>query len=222
MGYRDTEQLIEAYLDGELSVEQTAEVEKLLRGNGELRRQYGPLIQLLRSPEPVEMPKDLTPRVLGSIQEHILREKAIPVRPGRPTLRGYRVWLPWAPALAASLVLFMAGWFGSQLINRSPTQQVSERPVPVPQVTVVASPLLLNSLAQSLASSGPANPAGFAMQGAAMEIIAAASLETSDDSTVVPVRQTTRRPRSAGRIKDPATESTDGPRLPVFVPIQRL
>ncbi|HOW72490.1 MAG TPA: hypothetical protein PKY77_17970 [Phycisphaerae bacterium] len=222
MGYRDTEQLIEAYLDGELSVEQAAEVESLVRGNAELRRQYGPVIRLLRSPEPVAMPDDLTERVLSSIQGHILREKAIPVCPGRPTLRGYRVWLPWAPALAASFLLFMAGWFGSQLTSRSSTQRVDPKPNLVPQVSVVASPLLLNSLAQSLTASGPANPAAFVMQGAAMEVIAAASLETAEDLAVVPVRQTPRRLRGASRSEDRSSEPTDGPRLPVFVPIQRL
>lgn len=220
MGYRDTEQLIEAYLDRELSAEQAVEAENLLRANDELRRQYGPLIQLLRSPEPVEMPEILGQRVLGSIQEHILRERAIPVRPGRPTLRGYRVWPPWAPAVAASLVLFMAGWYGSRLLI--PSSREGNDPKPMPRVTVVASPLLLNSLAQSLASSGPANPVAFVMQGAAMEIIVAASLETTDHSTAAPVRHALRRSRNAGRSEPSPSDSIDEPRLPVFVPIQRL
>ena len=63
MGDRDTERLIDAWLDGELPADEAAKVEAGLRCDPELRRQFGPMVALLRSPEPTDVPaaSNITP-----------------------------------------------------------------------------------------------------------------------------------------------------------------
>jgi anti-sigma factor RsiW len=221
MADRDTEQLIDAYLDGELSVEQAAEVQKLLQSNPGLRRRYGPLLELLASPEPVEIPAGLRDRVLTAVHEHAARTSGVQRRPGQPNQPRTRVWLPRTGLIAASLMLFVAGWLTSRVwLDSGADQPVPARPQAISESsTVVLSPWVLNALAQSLATRGAAGSVTFVVQGAAIEVLTEPMLNAPAPFEIRPVIQThpSRRRRSV-----PAERDEPENPFPMLLPIQRL
>jgi len=224
MADRDRQKLIDAYLDGELSIEQSAELQQRLAGDSDLRRQYGPLIDLLTSPEPVELPAGLHDRVLSAVHKHTACTSGGPRDPGQPHNKPRnRVWLPRTHliAIAASIMLFVAGWLSSHLwLDYGSGQDSLDKPSVVVQVpTEAVSPWVLNALAQSLASRGAGGSITFVVQGAAIDILAEQALgePASYEIRPTPQRVPSRQMRSAPSQEEP----TQAP-FPMMLPIQRL
>lgn len=215
MADRDTERLIDAWLDGELPPERAAGVEAMLRESPELRREYAPLIKLLRSPDPIVMPPGLADRIKSADPaRHSLR--VMPAGP-RATIAPTR-WrsLRGTLAAAASIALFASGWFASQLWTRTSNPVVQPPSVAEAPTVVIVSPWVLNGLAQSLTVGGSVSPAPFIAQGAAMELLAG-SLPAATETTVPLVLPERARPRG---MEPPATLPDD--RFILFPPVQRL
>ncbi len=97
---RARERLVSAYVDGEVTPEERRQVERWLREDPELQKEYLELVQLrrlLRSLPPRRAPEDLEARVLGAA----LGWRA----EGQARGRRHAVWLAFLAA-AAALALF--------------------------------------------------------------------------------------------------------------------
>ncbi len=217
MADRDTERLIDAWLDGELPPEQAAGVEAMLRESPQLRQEYSALMTLLRSPDPIVMPPGLADRIKAAVPpRHTFR--VMPAGPRSPVTPARWRYLRGALAAAASLALFAGGWFTSQLWTRS-AEVVPMGPDMSAPTVVIVSPWVLNGLAQSLTAGGSVNPTPFIVQGAAMEILAGTLPEpVKAAETVVPLLLP-QRPAPEGQ-KPPMPLPDD--RFIIFPPVQRL
>lgn len=176
MERRDVERLMDAYLDGELSVEQGRAIEAALASDAELQRVYGPMLRLLRSPAPVEMPAGLRARVLAAVEATEPCSAPVVVEP--PVSRWERAFLrswKWIGAAAACVAFFAMGWLASYEWRPAP---VAQQPVgsnggggKADTDPVVVSPWMLASLAQAATLPGPSIPAVVLVQGAATELM---------------------------------------------------
>jgi len=191
MDCRDTERLIDAWLDRELPSEQARQVEAHMSECPACRRRFMPVVDFLRSTEPVSVPDGLRDRIVDAVSH----------TDGGPTsakgrkMGSRRRRLAWIGAAAACVGFFVVGWFGSQWwVSPSETVDqpvmVAERPEvkPQPQVTVVLSPWMLSSWAQAMALRGPVNPAPLFAQALVAELAGERSFETT------PVIRVRRRP----------------------------
>ncbi|MBN1491360.1 MAG: zf-HC2 domain-containing protein [Phycisphaerae bacterium] len=68
MECRDTERLIDAYLDRELPAETASKLEAHLSACQPCRRQYGSLVGFLTKPEPIAVPAGLAERIAAAIE----------------------------------------------------------------------------------------------------------------------------------------------------------
>ncbi len=215
MADRDTERLIDAWLDGELPPERAAGVEAMLRESPELRREYAPLIELLRSPDPIVMPPGLADRIKSADPaRHSLR--VMPAGPRITTAPARWRYLRSTLAAAASIALFAGGWFASQLWTRSPNPVVQTPTATEAPTVVIVSPWVLNGLAQSLTVGGSVSPAPFIAQGATMELLAG-SLPAGTETTVPLILPERARPKDP---EPPAMPPDD--RFIILPPVQRL
>ena len=207
MGDRDTERLIDAWLDGELPADEAAKVEAGLRCDPELRRQFGPMVALLRSPEPTDVPAGLRDRVVAAVHEQATREQVI--RFESPAWRRVSRRLGWIGAAAASVALFVTGWYGSQWWTKQ------EQPtVIVQQTPTVSNPWLLAAYAQSVTGRGPMYPTPFVAQSAMIEMLA-------DGRAPSPGASAGQKSASPGQAA-PQREPEEPARIPLLPIIQRL
>ncbi len=207
MGDRDTERLIDAWLDGELPPEEASRLEAGLRCDPALRREYGPTIALLRSREAIEVPPGLRGRVVSAVHERVNRDRVIPIASARLQRASHR--LRWLGAVAASVVLFMGGWYGSQWWAKpGPT------PVVVAVAPTVTDPWVAAACVQSLAGRGPLYPTPFVVQGAMMEMLA----EGKPPSTGSSAGQGSASPG----LTPPKTDENEPIPVPLLPIIQRL
>jgi len=202
MDCRDTERLIDAWLDRELPSEQARQVEAHISECPTCRRRFMPMVDLLGSTEPVSVPDALRDRIVDAVS---YRAGGRTSAEGRTT--GTRRWrLAWIGAAAACVGFFVVGWFGSQW-RGSPDKTVTEAPkvveqpkvTPQPQVTVVLSPWMLNSWAQAMALRGPVNPAPLFAQALIAELASERSFEMTP---VIRVRRRPITPDAADRGQD--------------------
>jgi hypothetical protein len=210
MECRDVDRQIDAYLDRELSLDEARLVEAHLEGCAACRRKYGGLMTLLRSPEPAGVPAGLHGRIMTELarQAAVIPHESSEDR----THRRGTGWTPWAGAVAASLMFFVLGWFGSQLWVK-PSKPPVRKVEPPQQVTVVVSPWLLSGWAQAMALRSPAGPAFVVAQDAGMELLTARLFEPP------PVR-TRQRPTTRPL---PRSEPPDGAELiPILPPVLPL
>ncbi len=208
MGDRDAERLIDAWLDGELPADEAAKVEAGLRCDPKLRREFGPMLALLRSPEPADVPAGLRDRVVAAIHERAAREQTIRFEPTAWRRISYR--LGWVGAAAASVALFMTGWYGAQWWTKP--EQATVVIVQEPEVT---NPWILAAYAQSVTGRGPMFPTPFVVQGAMMEMLA------DGKGSLLPGASAGQESASPGRVAPPS-EQNEPVRLPLLPIIQRL
>jgi len=195
MECHDTERLIDVYLDGELAAGQADEMGRHLADCKVCRTKYAPLIELLRSPKPVDVPEHLGERIMSAVEGHLPKTDAgheSDIRHKRPAAIR---WLRWSGALAASLALFFMGWITARVMITP--QDTGLQPTPFvnsfdPQ-SLTGNPKFLNTLAQVMAVNMPANPAPFFVQpvATAIEIMNEADVEP------VPVISIRQRPAYA-------------------------
>lgn len=163
MECRKVEQVIDAYLDHELPAVRAREVESHLATCDTCRKEYGPLLSLLRSPEPVATPTDLRSRVLAAVNATTLNES-------QPKKHHQRIrWAPWSGAIAASLSFFFMGWLASQWWQKPAPPEPSTGT----RETVVMSPFMASSIVQAMTLRGPANPIPCIAQAFAIELASA-------------------------------------------------
>ncbi len=208
MGDRDPEQLMDAWLDGELPADEAARIEAGLRCDPALRNQFGPMVELLRSPEAVEVPAGLRDRVVAAVHERAEREGVI--RFESPAWRRLSRRLGWAGAVAASVALFVSGWYGARWWGQPGPSVVVVQPAPA-----VSNPWLLAAYAQSVAGRGPMYPTSFVVQGAMIEMLAGGSGPPPAGASAGP------RSASPGRAVPPREPAEPVP-VPLLPIIQRL
>ncbi len=165
MECRQAQSLVDAYLDRELSQKVTVELELHLQHCSTCRSKCGPLLQMLCSPQPVKVPQMLGQRIAEALDEVV----AVP-----PSQRNFK-WPLLAGAIAASLLLFVAGWICSRFWSTPIADSQRD------QVVVVVSPWLLSSVAQAVVLPGPANPAVCLVQAAFMEQVHQQFFEIAPD-----------------------------------------
>jgi len=222
MGDWDTEQLIDAWLDGEVSAEQAAEIERRLRSDPRLRREYGPMLALLREPEAVDVPADLRERVVAAVRERAVDHGVVKAEGGRWHRVSNR--LAWVGAMAASIALFLAGWFYAQTGKQIAGPKIdSEMAMVTGPDGTVASPGMAVAFAQSVTARGLAYPVPFVVQGAVIELLAEREYATAGP-TVESVGRRQSRPVNEGRGGPAgATESENRSAPALVLPIiQRL
>jgi anti-sigma factor RsiW len=208
MGDRDSERLIDAWLDGDLPADEAARVETGLRCDPELRRDFGPMVELLRSPEPTSVPAGLRERVVAAVHEQAARERTIRFEQNGWRKVSYR--LGWMGAVAASVALFLSGWYGAQWWARPTPVIVAVGPQPE-----VTNPWVLAAYAQSVAGRGPMFPTPFVVQGAMIEMLA-------DGKGSLPQGASAGQgSASPGRVA-PQAERNEPARVPLLPIIQRL
>jgi len=219
MADSDTERMMDAWLDGELPPDQAAELHERLKRDPHLRRQYGPLVELLSSPEPVDVPADLGDRIVAAVHERATT-KTTTIHVARPTWARVPNRLAWAGAMAASIALFLVGWFGSRWSTK-PTP--GGGPVGPQPTQVVASPWMLAAYAQSLTTRGPMYSVPFVVQGVTMEMLADARLELAAKPAAGPAWPEPARPTapSGGPVR-PENGWNEPVLVPLFPVIQRL
>jgi anti-sigma factor RsiW len=202
MDCRDTQRLIDAWLDRELPSEQAREVEAHMDECPACRRRFMPVVGFLGSAEPVSVPDGLRDRIVDAVSQ---------TADGRTSTEdrtiGIRRWrLAWLGAAAACVGFFVVGWFGSQWWG-PPSETADERGVLAeqtestsePQVTVVLSPWMLSSWAQAMALRGPVNPAPLFAQALVAEV---ASERSSEMTPVIRVRRRPIVPEAPDRQRD--------------------
>jgi hypothetical protein len=218
MGDFDTERMMDAWLDGELPPDKAAEVQERLKRDPHLRRQYGPLVELLSSPEPVDVPADLGDRIVAAVHERATT-KTTTIHVARPTWARVPNRLAWAGAMAASIALFLAGWFGSRWSTKPTPGGGPAGPQPI---QVVSSPWMLAAYAQSLTAHGPMYPTPFVVQGVTIEMLADGRLESDRQAAGVSAGvRPAREPRAAPDRPAPPQHRPEQP-VPLFPVIQRL
>ncbi|HSW44432.1 MAG TPA: hypothetical protein VLM89_02560 [Phycisphaerae bacterium] len=220
MGDRDTEKLIDALLDGELSADKAAEVRSRIERDPALRRGYGPMLSMLRSPEQVEVPAGLRDRIVAAVHERDRGEGRV-IRPKEMVWRRTSNRLAWIGAMAASIALFMAGWFGARMwMTPATPTPAGDTAGPAP-AQVVITPGMLAAYAQSMAARGSIYPVPNAVQGALIEMIAQGDL--SAQATPV-IHAGTDRAAAQSPAEQPRESPKDQhePVIPVFPLIQRL
>jgi len=111
MDCRDTERLIDAWLDRELPSEQARQVEAHMSECPACRRRFKPMIDFLGSAEPVSVPDGLRDRIVDAVT-HGAGGKQTAGRDGLPAVRRWR--LACVGAAAACVGFFVVGWLGSQ------------------------------------------------------------------------------------------------------------
>ena len=180
MDCRDTERLIDAWLDRELPSEQARQVEAHVSECPACRRRFKPVVGLLGSAEPADVPDGLRDRIVDAIT-HTAGE---PTSAKGRKMGSRRRRAAWIGAAAACVGFFVVGWFGSQWWvspseTADKTPMVAERPeaAPRPQGTVVLSPWMLSSWAQAMALRGPVNPAPLFAQALVAELASERSFE---------------------------------------------
>lgn len=177
MECRDVDRLMDAYLDRDVGAEEAGRVQAHLAACRRCRREHGGLIELLRSPEPVEVPPGLKDRILEAMDA---RYGCPAGRPRRTAGRPGRRWMaaPWWGAVAASLLFFVMGWLSSQWWQGP--DRLPPIPTPNPKVepvTIVLSPWMLSSWAQAATMPGPAAPVAMLVNGIATESLLEAPVE---------------------------------------------
>jgi anti-sigma factor RsiW len=157
MECRDTEQLIDAQLDGDLDVATAAELDRHVAECAACRRRHGPLLTLLRRPDAVPESPDLQARVLAAVAEAAnARHLDGGGRLSMPTRRR-TAWAPWTGAVAASLCFFVMGWMASQWLHKGPPTVGNEPAAPEkPEASLtIVSPWIVSALAQALTGPVP-------------------------------------------------------------------
>ncbi|HUW81599.1 MAG TPA: zf-HC2 domain-containing protein [Phycisphaerae bacterium] len=202
MDCRDTERLIDAWLDRELPGEQARQVEAHVAECPTCRRRFMPVVDFLGSTEPVSVPDGLRDRIVDAVSHTAGGRTSAEGR-----TMGTRRWrAAWVGAAAACVGFFVVGWFGShwwvspsETVTETP--KVAERPevTPEPQVTVVLSPWMLSSWAQAMALRGPVNPAPLFAQALVAEVASERSFEMTP---VIRVRRRPIAPETADRDRD--------------------
>ena len=109
MEYRDTKRLIDAYLNHELSLEQSKKVESHLVGFKTCRSKFAPMLELLNSPEPITVPDGLGERIVTAIHKTSAHTKSISQDDMEQKRRARFTWALWSVAIAASLAFFSWG-----------------------------------------------------------------------------------------------------------------
>jgi hypothetical protein len=203
MDCRDTERLIDAWLDRELPGAQARQVEAHIGECPACRRRFIPVVDFLGSAEPVSVPDGLRDRIVDAVTHGAGGERTT-LRDEPATVRGRH--LAWVSAAAACVGFFVVGWFGSQWwVSPSQTADkpvvVAEQPeaAPQPQGTVVLSPWMLSSWAQAMALRGPVNPAPLFAQALVAELASERSFEMTP---VIRVRRRPIAPEAADRGRD--------------------
>lgn len=221
----ELETLIDFYLDGDLDDDRSAEVRDHLQGCASCRATYQPMLTLLYQPVEVQLPGDLADRVKQAVAK---------VSPPAKAANGggqHRSWSPgawWMPisALAASLVLFVAGWLASSLWQKPAPQVIvveKESAAQAEPVQVVLSPELLSGYLQSLAASAPNHPLAPAIQALAIEqMLAQAQWPESDDNVGLPRRRITEQLPPAPPQEQEQETGFYVPGLIPPLPVQRL
>jgi hypothetical protein len=112
--------------------------------------------------------------------------------------------------MAASVVLFMAGWYGSQWWTKPELTSVV-----VVQQPEVTNPWVLAAYAQSVTGRGPMFPTPFVVQGAMIEML------TEGKGSLNSGASAGQDSASPGRVA-PQGEQLEPTRLPLLPIIQRL
>lgn len=170
MECREAEQLIDRYLDRELSPELAGQLEFHLADCPRCRVKYGSVVDMLSSPQPLAVPGGLRERVLDTVNQQGMIQRATAGVVGERSPR--RRWLGRIGATAAAAGLFLAGWFSVQFWSSSTQLAVEPQPV-----VVVVSPWLISSTLQSAMKPGPASPIASVIQAAMMEQLTAEMLK---------------------------------------------
>ncbi len=215
MECRDTERLIDVWLDGDLTGAAAADLESHLAECPVCGGCYGPMLKLLRSPGDVALPEGLRDRVMTAVSEAAVgrspEEPPLVMRDLNRMARRLRHlrWVRWGGAAAASVAIFVSGWLGSRWALRpeSPEGQPQEQ-------AVVVSPWVLSSMAQAIVLRGHANPLTVVAQGVAMDVVATSALKAEADD---PAAFAATRPWAVPAAPAPVT-----PEIPALPPVLRL
>ena len=192
MECRDTERLIDAYLDRELSEEAARRLESHLAGCNRCQGKHGAVVALLTSPQPISVPGGLRERVTAAVTQRAARTGRVRARSQGTSGWSRFISGPRAAAVAASLILIFVGWSILRFPGKSPGPEPGHLAGPPPaDMTAPPSPWMLSSWAQAMTLPGPGNPAVFLVQGAAMESLTRPSPE---ESPVIRVRPVIRDP----------------------------
>jgi hypothetical protein len=153
MNCKEFENIIDRYLDCELTDVEAREVQEHLDKCPTCRKEFGPLIEFLNSSWEVKekVPDGLRSRIFNILA----RQEAFPSRQKR------NHWWVWSAA-AAAIVLITFGWW----VRPVPPKQVAAAPENPP---ARINPWIVSSLVQSFAVSGSANPVLSLVQADAME-----------------------------------------------------
>ncbi len=165
------------------------------------------MLALLHSREAIDVPAGLRDRIVSAVHERVNRDRVIPITSVR--LRRVSRRLRWFGAVAASVVLFMGGWYASQW-------RAKPGPAPVVVVTTptVADPWIAAACVQSLAGRGPLYPTPFVVQGAMMGMLAEGKLPSTGSPA---------GPGSASPgLTPPRSDGSDSVPVPLLPIIQRL
>lgn len=217
MECRETEWLIDAYLDRTLSTRVAQDLESHLANCTVCRGQYGPMMELLSTPDDLPVPAGLRDRIVATIADAgsgvAVSGPAGRIRPGPVRRSGFR-WIAWSGAVAASIAFVAVGWMGAEWFGRpQPPGDIVPNP-PSKQTTVVLSPWMLSGLAQAMTAQGSVNPLAFAAQATMTEMFATPAFGELPD---IPAR---RYPA----VREPLPSDADAPSpvIPVLPPILRL
>jgi anti-sigma factor RsiW len=170
MECRDTERLIDPFLDRELSEADSTELQAHLARCTTCRKNYGRLVAALENPTPVDVPEGLRDRIVAAIETTQRDGSMSTPRDAGITGAGERrwpAWLPWSGALAACITFFFVGWFGSTAWNTG-TDLHSDGP-PNEPVQIVITPWTATAMAQAVIPQHQANPLMSMVMVAAME-----------------------------------------------------
>lgn len=209
----DIERLIDAYLDRELTAAATDEVQAHLNECVACRRRYGPLVEMLTTPDVPAVPPGLREKVLAAVAEIPAATKGGRYMHRRdagatPPAHIWRLQPAWIGALAACILLSFTSWtawrLGYNHGKKSPT--ASEVPAPV---VIRTSPGFLLSLAQ-LALPGT-NPLPLVAQSAAIDRL----LEPPDEACVI-------LPRLVGQQAAPMEPPPNVPQMSILLSLPSL
>ena len=187
MECRDTERLMDAYLDRELGPEETRQVELHVSGCSACRSRHGVLLTLLGSARPVSVPDGLRDRIVAAVASGAGQGDS-PGMCAEPRWGGLWVFrAPWSGAAAASVMLMFAGWFVLQFSGKPPRGMDTTTPIAQPAGEPVApSPWMLMSWAQARSLPGPGGSTAFLVQGMAMELL---TRPVPDEAPLISVRR---------------------------------
>ncbi|MHC4796941.1 MAG: anti-sigma factor family protein [Planctomycetota bacterium] len=173
MECRDTERLIDAYLDGKLPADRAQGVEEHLTSCRACREKFAPMMQLLGSPEPVSVPHGLHNRVMSAVDEWYsgaASDIENHDHQNKPVIN--QIW-KWSGAIAASIALLFAGWIASLMMNTTEPQQTTPSPIAEAADSQIAvmNPWIPIGWAQAAALKVPANPLPFLVQATVKDLV---------------------------------------------------